>query len=111
MHKKGVGPRENGVIGLIDDAAGQASPRATRGRLTAMSDQEVSRRDFLAQLGVTVGAAAVAGAAGPLGVPSPAEAQQPAGKIPDPPFQGGPMTFLSRPPPPPPPPHSNPTAP
>src|SRR5262249_48571536 len=97
MHQKGVRPRENGGIGLIDDAAGQASPRATRGGVAAMSDQEVSRRDFLAQLGVTVGAAAVAGAAGPLGVPSPAEAQQPAGKIPDTPFKVGQMTFFSGP--------------
>ncbi len=62
-----------------------------------MADQEVSRRDFLAQLGVTVGAAAVAGAAGPLAVPSPAEAQQPAGKIPDTPYKVGQMTFFSGP--------------
>jgi branched-chain amino acid transport system substrate-binding protein len=62
-----------------------------------MADQEVSRRDFLAQLGVTVGAAAVAGAAGPLAVPNPAEAQQPAGKIPDTPYKVGQMTFFSGP--------------
>ena len=62
-----------------------------------MADQEVSRRDFLAQLGVTVGAAAVAGAAGTLAAPSPAEAQPAAGKIPDTPYKVGQMTFFSGP--------------
>jgi branched-chain amino acid transport system substrate-binding protein len=63
-----------------------------------MADQEVSRRNFLAQLGVTVGAAAVAGAAGNLTVSNPAEAQQPpAGKIPDTPYKVGQMTFFSGP--------------
>ena len=62
-----------------------------------MADQEVSRRDFLAQLGVTVGAAAVAGAAGPLAASSPAEAQPAPGKIPDTPYKVGQMTFFSGP--------------
>ena len=62
-----------------------------------MAEQEVSRRKFLGQLGVTVGTAALAGAAGPAAL-VPAEAQQPpAGKIPDTPLKVGQMTFLSGP--------------
>ena len=62
-----------------------------------MAEQEVSRRKFLGQLGVTVGTAALAGAAGPAAL-TPAEAQQPpAGKIPDTPLRVGQMTFLSGP--------------
>jgi branched-chain amino acid transport system substrate-binding protein len=59
-----------------------------------MADQGVSRRDFLKSLGVTVGAAAVAGAAGNLTTPEPVRAQ---GKIPDTPFKVGQMTFFSGP--------------
>src|SRR5436853_3380319 len=62
-----------------------------------VAEQEVSRRKFLGQLGVTVGTAALAGAAGPAAL-TPAEAQQPpAGKIPDTPLRVGQMTFLSGP--------------
>ncbi len=62
-----------------------------------MADQEVSRREFFTQLGVTVGAAALAGAAGNLAASGPAEAQPAAGKIPDTPYKVGQMTFLSGP--------------
>ncbi len=62
-----------------------------------MADQEVSRRDFLKTLGVTVGAAAVAGAAGNLATSQPVEAQPAGGRIPDTPFKVGQMTFLSGP--------------
>jgi branched-chain amino acid transport system substrate-binding protein len=62
-----------------------------------MADQGVSRRDFLQQLGVTVGAATVGGAAGHLVAAPPVEAQPAAGKIPDTPFKVGQMTFFSGP--------------
>ncbi len=62
-----------------------------------MADHEVSRRDFLQQLGVTVGTAALAGAAGSITAPGPAEAQPAVGKIPDTPYKVGQMTFLSGP--------------
>src|SRR5205807_3285021 len=68
-----------------------------RGRQRAMADQGVTRRDFLQQLGVTVGSAAVAGAAGHLAGPQPVDAQPAAGKIPDTPFKVGQMTFFSGP--------------
>src|SRR6266513_4754167 len=68
-----------------------------RGRQRAMADQGVTRRDFLQQLGVTVGSAAVAGAAGHLAAPQPVDAQPAAGKIPDTPFKVGQMTFFSGP--------------
>src|SRR3972149_11176260 len=57
---------------------------------------EVSRRDFLNSLGVTVGAAvaASAGGGGPLGGPSKAEAQV-RGTIPDKPYKIGHMTFFT----------------
>ncbi len=63
--------------------------------------QEVNRRDFLAQLGVTVTAAAAAGASvvtAPL-TPRKAEAQEVkgAGKIPDTPYKIGHMTFFTGP--------------
>src|SRR5262245_4641039 len=57
--------------------------------------QEVSRRDFLARLGVTVGAAAAAGvplAAVPL---VPQAHAQPKGNIPDTPYQVAHMTFFT----------------
>ncbi len=60
-----------------------------------MAEQGVSRRDFLKQLGVTVGTAALAGTAGHLSAAGPAEAQQPAGRIPDTPLKLGHMTYLS----------------
>src|SRR5437660_5011045 len=68
-----------------------------RGRQRAMADQGVTRRGFLQQLGVTVGSAAVAGTAGHLAAPPPADAQSAAGKIPDTPFKVGQMTFFSGP--------------
>ncbi len=63
---------------------------------------EVNRRDFLAQIGVTVGAAAAGGAAGlPLiGKAEKAEAAQEvkgAGKIPSTPYKVGHMTFFTGP--------------
>ncbi len=62
-----------------------------------MADQGVGRREFLKQVGVTVGTAAVAGMAG-LSAAAPVEAQQPAGgSIPDTPVKVGQMTFLSGP--------------
>lgn len=61
-----------------------------------MAEQEVSRRDFLKSMGVTVGAAAVGAMAGHAVVPAPAEAQAPAkGRIPDTPLRVGHITFLS----------------
>ncbi len=60
----------------------------------------VNRRDFLAQLGVTVGAAAAGAAAGPLlSKAEKADAQEVkgAGKIPDTPFKVGHMTFFTGP--------------
>jgi branched-chain amino acid transport system substrate-binding protein len=63
--------------------------------------EEVSRREFLKQLGVTVGAAALGGVGGVAAsslAPKPVEAQAPArGPIPDKPFKVGQMTFLSGP--------------
>ena len=59
---------------------------------------EVSRRDFLAKLGVTVGAAAasVTAAVPLLGKVDRAEAQvKDAGKIPDTPYKIGHMTFFT----------------
>src|SRR3990170_2977414 len=64
------------------------------GRLMA---PEVSRRDFLSSLGVTVGAAATAASVPLIGGPaliSRAEAQ-PKGKIPDTPYKIGHMTFFT----------------
>ncbi|MBI4591687.1 MAG: ABC transporter substrate-binding protein, partial [Candidatus Rokubacteria bacterium] len=61
---------------------------------------EVSRRDFLNRLGVTVGAAAVTASAAPVMVAAKAEAQQPAapkGRIPDKPYKTGHMTFVTGP--------------
>ncbi|MFQ6018184.1 MAG: ABC transporter substrate-binding protein, partial [Kiloniellaceae bacterium] len=60
-------------------------------------DKQVSRRDFLNQLGVTVGAAGAvaAGAAGYVAGPRPARAAQPKGKIPDTPIKTGHITFLT----------------
>ena len=60
---------------------------------------EVNRRDFLAQLGVTVGAAAAAAGVPLLSKAERAEAQEVkgAGKIPDTPFRVGHMTFFSGP--------------
>lgn len=62
-----------------------------------MAHQEVSRRDFLKQLGVTVGTAALAGTVGQHIAPEVAEAQPAGGKIPDTPLKLGHMTFLSGP--------------
>jgi len=62
-----------------------------------MVDHEVNRREFFGQLGVTVGVAALAGAAGTLAASGPAEAQPATGKIPDTPYKVGQMTFLSGP--------------
>ncbi len=61
-----------------------------------MAAQEVSRREFLKQLGVTVGTAAVAGMAGHLSA-GPAEAQPAGGRIPDTPLKVAHMTLLSGP--------------
>ena len=58
---------------------------------------EVSRRDFLSSLGVTVGAAATGAAVPLVGGPSlisRAEAQ-PKGNIPDTPYKVGHMTFFT----------------
>ncbi|HBH02910.1 MAG TPA: hypothetical protein DDZ42_13475 [Candidatus Rokubacteria bacterium] len=60
--------------------------------------EEVSRRDFLNRLGVTIGAAAAS--AGSLVVPTPAEAQQSfqaKGKVPTTPYKTGHMTFFTGP--------------
>lgn len=60
-------------------------------------DQEVSRREFLNRLGVTVGGAAL-GAAGYVASPAQADAAQPPkGTIPDTPYKTGHMTFFTGP--------------
>src|SRR5579864_2182259 len=71
------------------------------GSLADINKKEVSRREFFEQMGITVGAAAIGaaalgGAAG-LTAPGAAEAQTPAGKIPDTPYKVGQMTFFSGP--------------
>ena len=63
-----------------------------------MSEQGVSRRDFLKQIGVTVGTAAVGTLAGASALPIVAEAQAPPkGRIPDTPLKIGHITFLTGP--------------
>ena len=60
--------------------------------------REVSRREFLGNLGVTVGAAALGASAGPLVAPARVDAkEEPKGKIPDKPFKVGHMTFFTGP--------------
>src|SRR6266545_253895 len=60
--------------------------------------EPVGRREFLSSLGVTVGTAALAGAAGFTTAPAKAEAAEPPkGKIPDKPFKMGHMTFFTGP--------------
>ena len=58
-------------------------------------NKQVSRRDFLNQLGVTVGAAGIgaAGAAGYVAGPRLAQAAAPKGNIPNKPFKAGHITF------------------
>ena len=57
-----------------------------------------SRRDFLNSLGVTIGAAAAATAAGLLPTAAQAQARPaPKGKIPDTPYKTGHMTFFTGP--------------
>jgi branched-chain amino acid transport system substrate-binding protein len=58
---------------------------------------EVSRRDFLSRLGVTVGAAATAASVPLVGAPALIERAhaQPKGNIPDTPYKVGPMTFFT----------------
>lgn len=62
-----------------------------------MAEQEVSRRDFLKQLGVTVGAAAVGGGVVGAFTTQPVKAQEPVkvSQIPTTPVKAGHMTFLS----------------
>jgi len=60
--------------------------------------EEVSRRDFLNRIGVTIGA--VGASAGSLVLPSPAHAQAPMppkGTIADKPYKTGHMTFCTGP--------------
>src|SRR3989475_3697665 len=60
--------------------------------------QEVSRREFFTQLGVTVGGAALAASGVSLLRPEEARAQQqPKGSIPDKPYKVGHMTFFTGP--------------
>jgi branched-chain amino acid transport system substrate-binding protein len=60
--------------------------------------QEVSRREFFTQLGVSVGGAAFAAAGASLLSPEEARAQQqPKGSIPDKPYRVGHMTFFTGP--------------
>lgn len=63
-----------------------------------MAEQEVSRREFMGRLGITVGAAGAAASSWVL--PTPAEAQtapKPKGNIPDKPYKTGHMTFFTGP--------------
>ena len=57
----------------------------------------VSRRDFLTQLGVTVGTAAGAAASVVPPLVGQAHAQQPKGNVPDTPYKIGHMTFFTGP--------------
>ena len=60
--------------------------------------QEVNRREFFTQLGVTVGGAALAASGVSLLRPEEARAQQqPKGSIPDKPYKVGHMTFFTGP--------------
>ncbi len=59
------------------------------------TNTEVTRRDFLNTLGVTVGAASIGGAAGYVVGPRQAQAAAPKGKIPNKPIKTGHITFLS----------------
>jgi branched-chain amino acid transport system substrate-binding protein len=60
--------------------------------------EEVSRREFLNRLGVTVGAAAVTASAAPVvGLGKAQAAEPPKGKIPDKPYKTGHMTFFTGP--------------
>ena len=60
--------------------------------------ERVGRRDFLSSLGVTVGAAALAGTAAPMSGPGKLEAAEPPkGTIPDKPLKIGHMTFFTGP--------------
>src|SRR5262247_1087823 len=60
--------------------------------------QEVSRREFFSQLGITVGSAALAATGVPLISTREARAQQqPRGNIPDKPYKVGHMTFFTGP--------------
>jgi branched-chain amino acid transport system substrate-binding protein len=65
-----------------------------------MAAENPTRRDFLKNLGITVGTAAAGAVAGPVVAPALAQAQQaapPKGNIPDKPFKVGHMTFHSGP--------------
>src|ERR1700704_6126943 len=68
---------------------------ARRGGERGMEQKPITgRREFLGKLGVTVGAAGIAGAAA-VGGSQLVRAQEPAkGKIPDTPYKIGHMTFL-----------------
>src|SRR6266540_1617617 len=57
--------------------------------------QEVSRRDFLARLGVTVSAAAAGATAGAVPLLGGKAEAQPKGNIPDTPYKIGHMTFFT----------------
>jgi len=59
--------------------------------------QEVSRRDFLARLGVTVSAAAAGATAGAVPLLGSKAEAQPKGNIPDTPYKIGHMTFFTGP--------------
>lgn len=60
--------------------------------------KNISRREFLDSLGLAVGAAATAGAAGYISSPKKAAAKEgPKGKIPSTPFKTGHMTFFTGP--------------
>jgi hypothetical protein len=60
--------------------------------------ERVGRRDFLGSLGITVGAAALAGAAAPILAPGNAEAAEPPkGRLPDMPLKMGHMMFFTGP--------------
>jgi branched-chain amino acid transport system substrate-binding protein len=60
--------------------------------------EHTGRREFLGSLGVSIGAAALAGAAVPTLVPRTGEAAEPPkGKIPDKPLKMGHMTFFTGP--------------
>ena len=61
------------------------------------NEKKVSRRDFMNQMGVTVGAVAAAGAAGAVMAPQVAEAATPKGKISSKDYKTGHMTFLTGP--------------
>src|SRR5712692_7548124 len=88
-------PTRNAVVGQTASVQRREGPESMEGGVIMAG--EVHRRDFLAALGVTAGAAAL-GVAGTDGTAEAAETKEPPkGKIPDKPIKIGHMTFFTGP--------------